>query len=84
MPSKLKGTNYPTKQYANIERIDSCAYKLTYDESKAPLTKTNKAINLAGGVLVELIKIEDKCFYYKSTIKDNNQILRIDGKMCKE
>jgi hypothetical protein len=32
--------------------------------------------------VTQLIKIEGKCFYYKSTIDINGEIQRIDGKIC--
>jgi len=84
LPEQLKGTDYPTTQYANIEWIDACSYRLTYDDSKIALTETQKYINQVGGVLAEVIKIEGNCFFYKSTMSVEGKELRIDGKMCRE
>lgn len=84
VPEQLKGTDYPTTQYANIEWINDCSYRLTYDDSKIELTETQKYINQVGGVYAEVIKIEGNCFFYKSIMSINGEELRIDGKMCKE
>nr|WP_321235294.1 hypothetical protein [uncultured Psychroserpens sp.] len=70
--------------HAKIERIDKCAYRFTYDETKMKLAEYQKKMNDTGGILVEMEKIEGKCFYYVSkSIIDNKEII-IEGKLCKE
>lgn len=67
-----------------VEWIDDCSYRLTYDESIEKLDKYQKAINDANGILVELIKIEGNCFYYKSTQKSKAGDIVSNGTICKE
>lgn len=85
LPQELIDSGYPTDpQYGIINWIDDCNYRLTYDDSKSELSESQKMINDLGGVLTELIRIEENCFYYKSTLKykDGEQIL--NGILCKE
>ena len=85
LPIELKDLGYPTApQYGIITWIDDCTYRLTYDESKAELTDTQKLINSLGGVLTEMTKIEENCFYYKSTLKYEGGEQITIGKLCKE
>jgi len=85
LPKELIDSGYPTgHQYGIINWIDDCTYRLTYDESKSELSESQKLINSLGGVLTELIKIKENCFYYKSTLiyEGGEQIL--NEKLCKE
>lgn len=66
-----------------IQWIDDCTYMLVYDESKMTLSSTQKLINEGGGIVVELMKIEGHCFYFKSTSKINGEEYIIEDKMCK-
>jgi len=66
-----------------IQWIDDCTYKLVYDESKMTLSSTQKLINEGGGIVVELVKIEGYCFYFKSTSTINGEEYLIEDKMCK-
>ena len=85
LPIELKDSGYSTEpQYAIINWLDDCTYRLTYDESKAELTKSQKWINSLGGVLTVLTKIEENCFYYKSTLKYEGGEQVTKGKLCKE
>ncbi len=71
--------------YGILEWIDECSYKLTYDETKMNLPKEIQFVNDNGGIVSELIKIENKCFYYKSVlIVDGKETKRIDGNYCAE
>ena len=71
--------------YGILEWIDECSYKLTYDETKMNLPKEIQFVNDNGGIVSELIKIENKCFFYKSVlIIDGKESKRIDGKYCAE
>ncbi|WP_422081161.1 hypothetical protein [Ulvibacterium sp.] len=71
--------------YGILEWIDECSYKLTYDKTKMKLPKEIQFINDNGGIKAELIKIANKCFYYKSVlIIDGKETKRIDGKYCQQ
>lgn len=71
--------------YGTIEWINDCSYRLKFDETKMDLTDDLKYINKNGGIITEMIKIEGKCFYYKSVlIVDGKVAKRIDGSFCKE
>ncbi len=71
--------------YGILEWINECSYKLTYDGSKMKLPEELQFINDNGGIICEMIKIENKCFYYKSVlIIDGKEAHRIDGKYCVE
>ncbi len=70
--------------YIILEWIDDCSYKSTYDVKKMELTDYQKFINENGGILTELIKINGKCFHFKSTLTVDGKTERIDGKLCKE
>ncbi len=71
--------------YGIIEWINECSYILKYDNSKMSLPEELQFINDHGGIVTDLIKIEDKCFYYKSVlIIDGKETQRIDGKFCKD
>lgn len=71
--------------YGILEWIDECSYKLTYDETKMNLPKEIQYVNDNGGIVSELIKIENNCFFYKSVLVIEGKVSkRIDGKFCKE
>jgi len=85
IPEEYKDLGYPTDpHYVNIEWIDDCSYRATYDDSKSELTESQKLINSVGGITTELIKIEGNCFYYKSTLKFGEEEQVMEGKMCKD
>ena len=83
-PKNKLGEDFTKTSYELIEWIDDCHYRLKYDESKMILSEYQKFLNDNNGILTELIKIEGKCFYYKSTLEVDGHIQRIDGKMCQE
>lgn len=83
-PENKISDDFNKKAFEIIEWIDDCTYRLKYDESKMNLTKNQQFINDNNGILTEVIKIEEKCFYYKSTLIVNGEIERIDGKICVE
>jgi hypothetical protein len=76
---ELKG-----KFYENITWVDDCSFKLKFDGSKMKLTDSMKEMNHNGGLLIEKIKIEGKCFYYKSSMTIKNEVQSVYGKICKE
>lgn len=83
-PENILGTDFNKTAYEIIEWIDDCTYRLKYDESKMELTEYQKFLNDNNGVLNELIKIEGKCFYFKSTLNVNGETQQMTGKICKE
>lgn len=83
-PDQLLGADFNKTAYQIIEWIDDCSYRLTSDASKIELSDYQKYINDANGLLVELIKIEGNCFYFKSTLNDQDIKQVINGKLCKE
>jgi len=85
IPELLKETDFSTEpRYGTIEWIDDCTYILTYDATKTELTDEQKVVNKLGGFITEMIKIEDGCFHYKSTLKYDGGEQSIEGKFCKE
>ncbi|RTE52250.1 hypothetical protein EHW67_18880 [Arenibacter aquaticus] len=69
--------------YGILEWIDECSYKLIYDETKMNLPEEIQFVNDNGGIVSEMLKIEDNCFFYKSVlIVDGKETKRIDGKYC--
>jgi hypothetical protein len=69
---------------AKIKWINDCSYNLIFDASKRELDNVSKVINDNGGVLAEVIKIEGRCFYYKSSMKINGEDVILSGKLCKK
>ncbi|MDG5490631.1 hypothetical protein [Psychroserpens sp. SPM9] len=72
------------KRYSKLKWLNDCSYVIFYDADKMPLTDFQKEVNSVGGIIVEVTKIEDSCFYYTSNIKGDDDSERIDGIMCKE
>jgi hypothetical protein len=83
-PDNRLGTDYNKTSYEVIEWIDDCTYRLKYDDTKMKLSKFQKLLNDNNGILTEMVKIEGKCFYYKSTLSVNGVAQVINGKICKE
>jgi len=81
-PQKLLGEDFVKTQYQIIEWIDECSYRLTYDDKKMNLTAYQKFLNDNGGTVNEITKIEDGCFFYKSTLSIGDEIQTMEGKMC--
>jgi len=85
IPQKYLDMGFPTDiLYSKIEQIDDCVFNFKYDETKMTLDENQKSLNDTGGLMVEISKIEGKCFYYisKSIFQDKEMI--IEGKLCKE
>jgi len=83
LPKELIEAGFPAEPiHAIINWIDDCTYRLAYDESKSTLSESQKLINSLGGILTELVKIEGKCFYYKSTLKFEGNEQVINGSLC--
>ncbi|WBL23729.1 hypothetical protein [Zunongwangia sp. HRR-M8] len=83
-PNGILPTDFQKKQYVIIEWIDECSYRVKYDESKMKMGQFHRLVNDNGGILTEMIKIENGCFFYKSFLTVNGKTERLDGKMCIE
>jgi len=85
IPKEYIELGFPTDTlYSKIKWIDECKYHMIYDEEKRKLDESQKMLNDSGGILTELIRIENRCFYYVSTMIINGQKQVIEGKLCKE
>ena len=81
----INGIGNGQPAYEKIEWIDDCTYRLTYDESKMELDKTEKWINENNGIVVTKRKIENNCLFYTATMTTNNgEKLSQSGVICKK
>lgn len=83
-PKELEDTDLPFKALVKLNWIDDCTYIGKFNSAKIKLQDYQKFINDNGGILVEKIKIEGKCFFYRSTLKLKDESIVINGKICKE
>lgn len=85
LPKEAKEIGYSVNpQYEIIEWIDECTYRLMYDGEKFELSETQMLINQNGGALTKIIKVEDNCYYYVSTILIGDNETSMEGKLCTE
>ena len=75
---------YKQTSYGIIKWITDCSYKTYYDTTKMTLTKYQQFINDNGGILVKMIKIKGKCFYFTSILTIGEKKEKIEGKLCKQ
>ncbi|ARV05821.1 hypothetical protein BTO04_03510 [Polaribacter sp. SA4-10] len=72
-------------EYEIIEWIDDCTYRLTYDASKAELSKEKKWVNENKGIVVSKTKIENNCLYYTAAMRTSEgQTISQDGVIYKK
>lgn len=83
-PKELKDTDLLSKALVKLNWIDGCTYVGKFNSAKTKLQDYQKFINDNGGILVEKIKIEGKCFFYRSTLKLEDESIIINGKICKQ
>ena len=71
--------------YINLKWIDDCNYRAFSDETKG-IDEISKSINDNNGIFVKKIKIEGRCFHYKSSWKslDDRKEISLYGRLCKE
>ena len=81
-PEKKLSSGFGKIFYEKIEWIDYCTYRLKYDETKMELGEFEQFINDNNGILTEMIKIENQCYYYKSTLVVEGESQSLDGKIC--
>lgn len=74
--------DFPREQHILLEWIDECSYYAWHDNSGTE--PSQKYVEGQGKILVEMIKIENGCFYYRSTSKLDGELVTIDGKLCRE
>jgi hypothetical protein len=71
--------------FVNLEWIDDCTYRLTYEEGEAETDEQKRFINDNNGIVVTKIKIEGRCMTYKATITTlEGEKMSQEGKICKE
>ena len=81
---QIETNEYGEKVYYTIEWINDCSFVQKFDKNKMKLTNEMKMINDDGGVVVELLEVEnDKCIYYQSYVKKFKEISLRKGKFCK-
>ena len=68
--------------YGIVEWINDCTYRVKYDETKMELDEYGKFINENNGIMTEIIRIEDNCFYFKTTFVIEGVIQNREGKLC--
>ncbi|MGB7785319.1 MAG: hypothetical protein WBL27_04385 [Salinimicrobium sp.] len=73
---------FPREEHILLEWIDNCSYYARKDSSAT--AASGQYSDQHSRVLVEMIKIEDGCFYYRSTSEINGEPVSINGKICKE
>ena len=83
-PDNTLPPDFQKTQYVLINWIDDCNYEAKYDESKMKMSQFHKLVNENGGIKVKVLKIENKCFFIRSTLTINGNIETIDSKLCKE
>ena len=72
-------------EFVNLEWIDDCTYRLTYEEGEAATDEQKRFINDNNGIVVEKIKIEGRCMTYKATLTTlEGEKMSQEGKICKE
>ncbi|SDS65489.1 hypothetical protein SAMN04487764_2727 [Gillisia sp. Hel1_33_143] len=71
--------------YENIEWIDDCTYRLTYDNAKNKKSEEDNWINENNGLLIKKIRIVDSCMEYSATLTlpDGIKIVQ-KSKICKK
>ena len=69
--------------HGKLKWINDCDYIISYDKTKMIFGETEKFINKHGGVKTEMIKIKDKCYYYKSSLSVDGKTQVMKGKICK-
>ncbi|MBT8263117.1 MAG: hypothetical protein KJO05_09865 [Bacteroidia bacterium] len=77
------GAGGPVK--VDIRWIDECSYVLTKNPADTDFSEIDKKINGWGGIVVELIRIEENCYYFTSLFRvSENHSERMNGKICKD
>ncbi|MCW5520317.1 hypothetical protein J1N09_10735 [Aureitalea sp. L0-47] len=69
----------------DIKWIGECSYVLSKNPADPDFGEIDKQINDWGGIVVELVRIEDNCYYFTSLFKvTETHSERMDGKICKD
>ena len=83
-PDGILPSDFQKEQFVLIEWVDDCSYRSKYDEEKMDMSEFHQLVNDNGGILTEMVKIEDGCFFYKSSLTINGKTEYLEGKMCVE
>ena len=85
IPDEMKNSGFPMEPIqVRIEWIDECTFLLFPGKDKEEYTEADAYIEAQGGVRNEKVKIEGECFYYRSSLKSNNEDIILTGKICKK
>lgn len=72
-------------QFVNLEWIDDCTYRMTYEEADAETDEQKRFINDNDGIVVEKLTIEGNCMTYKATLTTlEGEEITQEGRICKE
>lgn len=83
-PEGILPLEFQKKQYVTIEWLDDCSYRAKYIEDKMELSEFHQLVNNNNGMLTEMVKIEDSCYYYRSSLTLENETKILEGKLCLE
>lgn len=84
IPQDLVDSGYPTDPMKiKIKWLDDCSYILTAYDSDGELNESSKFLNDSGGVFTTLVKIEENCFHYKSSVTIDGKEILSYGRICK-
>lgn len=84
IPSEINDIITSHTVYGSLEWLDDCTYILRYCDQQNNLTDLQKEINQNGGLLTEILQIEDNCLNYKTTVRLNGSKRILYGSYCKE
>src|SRR5690606_9412523 len=76
--------DFQKTQYVLIEWINECTYRAKYDTLKMNMSDFHKLVNASGGIMTEIVDMDDNCFYIKSTLTVNGEVKTLNDKMCLE
>lgn len=82
--SQIEIDSEGVKRYSKIEWLNDCTYILRYDDSKMELTEFQKEVNKKGGIVVQVVNVDNNCFNYTSKIKSAPDNEKINGVLCKK
>ena len=78
------GVGEGVPEYENIEWIDDCTYRLTYDAEKADSDFSKLLINKNNGIVVSKVNIEGNCMRFEAVMTTlEGQVISQNGIICK-
>ncbi len=81
--SQVETNIYDDKVYYSIQWMNDCSYIQKFDKSKMKLTDEMRMINKDGGIVVELLEVQnDTCISYQSYVKKFKNLSLKKGLFC--